>query len=126
MYAEDSFYTLSRLGQIGLAVLSLILFVAIVIIVYRLTRNMPFFVRPLIALAAFWAFVWLSPQIYYLYYLTLFDGLPLQNVIQPPPSLMKILKLVIFQNDATLSAHSQGGLAWALVATALWPSRKKD
>ncbi len=126
MYAEDSFYTLSTTGQAGLVALSLLLFAAIVFATHRLTRRRPAVLRIAAAIAAFWAFVWLSPQIYYLYYLAIFDGLPLQSVIHRPPSPLMIVRLIAFLGDATLSAHTQGALAWALVISALWPRKASN
>lgn len=119
MYAEDSFHTLSVSGQIGLIVLSLALFRITISINRRVTRRVPIPAQIISAVAALWLFVWLSPQIYYLYYLTIFEGLPFQNVIRQPPSPMVILRLITFLGDATLSAQAQGALFWALVASVL-------
>ena len=76
MYAEDSFHTLSLLGQIGLVALSLFLACLLVLASWRLALRRRAAIRIALALCLLYLFVWLSPQVYYLYYLTLFDGLP--------------------------------------------------
>ena len=70
-------------------------------------------------MCGFYLFVWLSPQIYYSYYLILFDGLPLQIVLQQPPSLTEILKLLSFSGQNTLSAHGKSILAYAMLIAAI-------
>ncbi|WGH77409.1 hypothetical protein [Jannaschia ovalis] len=70
------------------------------------------------ALGAFWAFVWLSPQVYYLFYIAHFDGLPWQVVTGPPPAPGRLLRLLAFAQEASLSRHGQGVLGWSLLALA--------
>ena len=123
MYGEDSFFTLSQTGQIGLLLLSCALSLAMIGAIYWLARKLPRLAALGVAIAGFWAFDWLSPQVYYVFYMTQFDGLPVQNVIQYPKSPVEILRLVTFQDEATLSAHGRGLLAWALIAVALLRSR---
>ncbi|MEO1612232.1 MAG: hypothetical protein AAFU55_07745 [Pseudomonadota bacterium] len=74
------------------------------------------------ALTLFWLFVWLSPQIYYLYYRFLIPDLPLQWVLKTPPDPLDIARLLIFQGRETLSDHGKALLGWGLVAAALIPS----
>jgi hypothetical protein len=116
MYDGDSFFTLSLFGQIGLAVLSLCLSGGTVWAMFYLKAHWA--LRVLIALGGFWLFVWLSPQIYYLYYIAIIDGLPLQWVVRSAPSPSNILQFLTFRSDGTLSAHSQGLLGWAMIAAA--------
>ncbi len=69
MYAGDSFYGLSAAGQGGLVVVSTLLAlaaVACVLALFRLSKSPG--LRMIAALAVFWVFLWLSPQIYYFYY----------------------------------------------------------
>ncbi len=131
MYDGDSFFTLSNSSQIGLALLSLSLTVVCLIATGRLFRLIPkrglparLAARLGVAVFVTWLFVWLSPQIYYLYYLTIFDGLPWQIVVQNPPEFHAILQQVTFSGPATLSDHSKGLLAWLLIlyasAQPLW------
>ena len=123
MYSDDSFFTLSGPGQIGLILLSFVLFVAVIYAVDRVGHTLPRPVALGLAIVGFWAFEWLSPQIYYFYYLTQFDGLPIQSVIQTPPSPAKLLRIITFQDEQTLSAHGRAVLGWALVVAALGPRR---
>ncbi|MGI9409803.1 MAG: hypothetical protein ACR2OV_07000 [Hyphomicrobiaceae bacterium] len=123
MYAEDSFFTLTKSGQIGLLVLSFVLSVAMIGVIYLLTRRLPRLAALGMAILGFWAFDWLSPQIYYFYYMTQFDGLPIQSVIRSPTSPQKLLWLIVFQDEPTLSAHGRGLLAWALIVVAIWRSQ---
>lgn len=115
-YAEDSFFTLTYLGRVGLVGLSTTLAVVWIGFAWRL-RAFPRFWAILLAFGLFWAFVWLSPQVYYTYYLFLFDDLPRQWVARwPKPE--HLIRLLSFTERATLSAHSQGLLGWALIIAA--------
>lgn len=119
VYASDSFFTLTIAGQIGLAALSLILGGLIIAIYVRLAGRIPHWsMRIVLALLIFWAFAWLSPQIYYGYYLLIIDGLPVQWVVRRPPGPAELLSLMTFQGPGTLSAHGQGGLGWLLLGAA--------
>ena len=120
MYAQDSFFTLSVLGQIGLAVLSLCLAVGVLWAVVAFPGGRAR--RAVFAAILFWLFVWLSPQIFYSYYRMIIPGLPVQSVIQYPPTPSHTLRLISFGGDTSLSAHSQGLLFWFAVFAAL---RKK-
>lgn len=118
MYPDDSFFTLSVGGQIGLAALSASLTVFTLFLFWRIAGGRPVAVRLGLALVFFFLFVWLSPQVYYLYYLILFDGLPFQSVLKAPPGPGALLDLLTFQDRATLSAHSKGALGWILILIA--------
>jgi len=126
LYESDSFFTLSLGGQIGLAVLSALLFALMMYVARRWTKGRHIGFRIGIALALFWAFVWLSPQIYYTYYLVIFDGLPLQVVVQRPPSAAKIFGLMCFAEESNLSAHSQGVLCWGMVLRSFFSSPQRS
>lgn len=119
LYAEDSFFTLGIGGRIGLALISLVLCAACVWFVFWFVDGMGRVVRLLIAMVVFYMFVWLSPQIYYLYYLIIIDDLPLQWVVQTPPNWRKIGALVTFTDRATLTEHGQGVLWWLLAIVAM-------
>lgn len=126
MYDGDSFLTLSGLGRVGLVLVSLTLAAMMAWLVIRVGRGRPLVVRLCVAFTAFWAFVWLSPQVYYFYYLTLFEGLPLQNVIQSPPSPIEMLSLLTFTEMFNLSNHSKGVLGWVLIALGYWGGGRRD
>ena len=123
MYQDDSFFTLTQFGQVGLVSLSLILTVVVVVVLWRLTADRygivrHWVVRLLVALVTFYVFEWLSPQIYYLYYIFLLD-VPWQMVIGVPPSPGSVLKLLAFGDNANLSYHARGLLGWLLIGLAL-------
>ncbi len=121
LYDGDSFFTLGFAGRAGLIALSVFLSVVTIRASRRIGRRRRIITRILIALAALYLFTWLSPQIYYAYYLMIFDGLPLQIVIQPPPSPGDVARLLTFQLNATLSDHGKGALGWLLIAASLIP-----
>ena len=115
MYNQDSFFDLSPLGQIGLATLSLTLFALAFVATRGVLRGHPCFVRLSGAIIVFWAFVWLSPQVYYMYYRLLFSDLPLQWVIKQPIGPLDIVGLLTFHGRQNLAAHSQGVMGWILI-----------
>ena len=119
MYANDSFFDLSPWGQVGLLGISTVLFLLSLGLAWWLLRRRPIWIAIPAALAMFWAFVWLSPQVYYTYYRMIIPDLPLQWVIWPPPGIGEALSMLIFQGPQNLSAHSQGLLGWCLVAVPL-------
>ena len=123
MYAADSYLTLPGAGQAGLAILSALLAVAAgaAVLAFKTAG-----LRIIAALAAFWIFLWLSPQIYYFYYLIILDGLALQLVIAWPPSPLALVDLLLFRGPATLAGHGQAVLGWALLGLgplAAWRKR---
>lgn len=115
MYTQDSFFDLSVWGQIGLACLSLALFLLFLFFAGTLRRVRNFAVRIIGALILFWLFVWLSPQVYYFYYWLIFPDLPFQSVIKSPPNPVETLQLLIFQGRDNLSDHSKGFMGWAMI-----------
>ncbi|MEM7596848.1 MAG: hypothetical protein AAF382_04065 [Pseudomonadota bacterium] len=125
MYDQDSFFDLTPLGQLGLACLSAVLFAAMTYAAWRLLRARPVWLRPLGALILFYGFVWISPQVYYQYFHLLFEFLPDQWVIFPPPNPLDALTLLTFSGPPSLSAHGQGVLGWVMIAVPwLSPPRK--
>lgn len=129
VYDGDSFFTLSLMGRVGLIALSALLTAVTIWLSWRLAgrigRRRRLVTRVLIALAALYLFTWLSPQIYYGYYLMIFDGLPLQVVVGPPPSPATVAQHLTFQSNATLSDHGKGALGWLLIAASLIPARRR-
>ena len=117
MYQSDSFFTLSIPGQIGLACLTLVLSVAAMLLVLKLTWHRAWWWRVLIAGGLFLGFLWLSPQIYYTYYRAIIPGLPLQVVISTWPDPIEALRLLMFSDGSNLSAHGRGVLGWAMLIT---------
>lgn len=80
--------------------------------------------RVCVAVALFWAFVWLSPQIYYTYYMFLFNDLPVQSVIKSPPGPERIAKLLTFTERQTLAAHTAGVMGWAMILVVMVARRR--
>lgn len=121
MYSQDSFFDLSTRGQVGLALLSLILFVLMVYLTRRGLYRFPFWARMSGAMILFWLFVWVSPQIFYMYYRMIIPDLPLQWVIWPLRDPVKPLQMLLFSYQSTLSSHGQGILGWAIILAATLP-----
>lgn len=124
MYEADTFFNLSILGRIGLGALSITLFALTVAAFYFVAKRMSLASRIVTAMVFLWAFIWLSPQIYYLYYLLLFDGLELQNVIHRPPSAHEIWTIMTFSDKAWLSSHAKALLGWAMILLSFLLMRK--
>lgn len=121
-YDGDSFF---RLSVIGLITLFVFLTALTIWLSWWIGRRRRLVTRILIALAALYLFTQLSPQIYYGYYLMIFDGLPLQIVTGAPPSPTSVAQLLTFQSNATLSDHGKGALGWLLIAASLIPARRR-
>ena len=111
------------MGQVGLALLSAVLCVLMLWVTRRVAGGRVWWLRLVLAVVLFVHFVWLSPQVYYTYYGFLFENLPCQLVVGAPPGPDLLAQLMTFSWRANLSAHSQGLLAWAMIAVALWPQR---
>ncbi len=125
MYQGDSYHTLTTGEQIAVLALGVVLAGFCLYAVWRFPgRSRP--VRAGWAVLVFWGFVWLSPQVYYTLYLTFFDGLPLQTVIQSPPALGEILALLTFQDKVALAEHGKGILGVALILISLIFPPKPD
>ena len=122
MYGSDSFFDLTLIGRIGLLILSAGMSVALVAVFWKTLRRRPLWVRLIGALTLLWLFVWLSPQVYYLYYRFLIPDLPLQWVLKTPTNPVDVARLLIFQGRETLSDHGKAVLGWALLASAIAPS----
>lgn len=114
IYSEDSLFTLTHMQIAGVLVLSLLMWAALVAALYRV-RHANRAYRIGLALGLFAGFVWLSPQVYYLFYWATFDGLPLQSVVRSPPSPLHLLRLLTFTEEHSLSRHGQGVLGWSLL-----------
>ncbi|MGB0410285.1 MAG: hypothetical protein ACPGFA_01750 [Pikeienuella sp.] len=120
MYDGDSFFTLGIGGQIGLVIVTIILSIATIMLTHRVAIMIRWKVWAVVsALTLFWLFVWLSPQVYYLYYQMIFTGLPWQVVVSwPPPAGETLVDMILFRGEATLSNHGKGALFWIMAATA--------
>lgn len=132
-YEGDSFHTLSILGRAGLVLLSLALAIGVITLAAGKTARLygfagfwplPGFLAVavldgLVNLLLLWLFLWLSPQLYYIFYLTQFDGLGWQWVVKPPPSPSAVLDILAMPRSGNLSEHGLGLLGRALVLLSL-------
>lgn len=119
MYGGDPFFMLTPWGRVGLVVVSAMLAGLLLLAVIGLSRGRAWPLRLGIAALSFFAFVWLSPQVYYLYFMALFDGLPWQIVVKPPPAPRDLLSLLAFGQRGTLANHGAALLGWTLGIAAL-------
>ncbi len=119
MYSEDTFFHLTVQGRIGLVILSLFLGAITIGLYWKISNRFRIVVKVLCAVVFIWVFIWLSPQAYYLYYIQLIDGLPLQNVIQFPPSPIEVFQTITFSGQSNLSNHGKGLVFWAMTLIAL-------
>lgn len=122
MYGQDSFFTLSIPGQVGLALLSLAMAGIMIAMAWRFFHRR--WARLIWALGLFWAFLWVSPQVYYFYYGFLFENLPDQWVVGVPPTLPDVLRLMVFSERADLSHHGRAILGWLMVFAALFGRKR--
>ena len=118
MYDGDPFFTLSMTARVGLVLLSVGLAALTAWAFIRIACRWAWPIRLFLALVFLWVFVWLSPQVYYLYYMAVFDQLPMQNVVQSPPGPGELFHLLSFTGKANLSHHAQGLFGWGLIALA--------
>ena len=121
MYANDSFFDLTPLGQIGLAALSFTLFGLTLGLAWFAMRRRGLPVRILLAVVFFVGFLWLAPQIYYTYYIALIEDLPWQIVIKYPPGPATLFDLLRFGARPSMADHSRGLLGWVLLIMAVLP-----
>jgi hypothetical protein len=73
MYANDSIHTLTVIQQIGLGFISLTLRSMMIFLSLKLFKNKSMIVRIMVAISLLYLFVWLSPQLYYAYYILIFE-----------------------------------------------------
>jgi hypothetical protein len=113
MYRDDSLFTLGLLEMAGLLAVSAVLVLGMLALARRFCRGR-WWRRLALAVGLFWAFLWLSPQVYYVYYQIIFDGLPVQIIIGWPPGAETVFRRLTFAGPATIAAHGQGVLGWVL------------
>lgn len=124
MYENDSFLTLSIIERIGLLGVTLVLSIALIWLFWKTIYWVNVWLRPFLALVFLYVFIWLSPQIYYLYYLVIFDFLDLKNVIHPPFNPLILANLLTFTESGKLADHGKGVLGWILIALSFLHLRK--
>lgn len=119
MYNQDTFFHLSISGRMGLVIVSLVMSAILLASYWWLTNRCSIPIKILLTFVFIWGFIWFSPQAYYLYYIQIIEGLPLQNVIQYPPSIFETVQTITFTGNSNLSNHSKGILFWAMMLIAL-------
>jgi len=117
-YGNDTFFHLSAWGGAGLIVLSAMLAAGVVAFYFRVHTKLKTGGKITLAFVLTYLFVWLSPQIYYLYFATMTHDLPLQSIIGLPPSPTDIVWLVLFRQEPTLANHAQALLFWFMLTLA--------
>ena len=120
IYQDDSFFTLTLIERIGLIGVTLLLSLILIGLAFKICHGKGSLRSALWVASLFAAFVWLSPQVYYTYYIAIFDDLPWQIVIVRPPGISDLVSLVSFSGRHTLSAHGQGVLFWCMLAIGFW------
>jgi hypothetical protein len=124
MYENDSFLTLSIIEHIGLLSVTLVLSIALIWLFWKTIYWVNVWLRPFFALMFLYLFIWLSPQIYYLYYLVIFDFLDFKNVIHSPFNPLTLFNLLTFTESGKLADHGKGVLGWILIALSFLHLRK--
>lgn len=120
IYAGDSLFTLNAPSAVLLVGMALTMAVLALWLVRFLARRQIWPARLMIALVAIYLYEWLSPQVFYEYYRLLFPDLPAQWAARPPGPFA-LGRLMTFTDQANLSFHSRGVLAWLFILVALWP-----
>jgi len=122
MYDQDTFFHLSMIARTGLALLSLGLAMLMIWLTIRMFKknllenaSLDITLRLVFSVTLFWLFLWLSPQVYYLYYQVVIDDLPWQNVISTPTSLNDLIAVLFLQNPPSFSHHSKAALGWLII-----------
>lgn len=119
MYAEDTFFHLSLTGRVGLVVISGAMGALCLWGAWALGRRARWPARVLAGLGIFCVFEWLAPQVHYLWYRQVIDGLPLQWVIGRWPDPSAVWRVMGFQTPPSLSAHGRAGLGWTVLVVAI-------
>ena len=102
-----------------MSAISLLLALLVLLATWSLARRRRIVTRLLAGLGVIVVFEWLSPQIHYLWYMAVIDGLPLQWVIPAYPRPIAAWEVLSLQLPASLSAHGRAVLGWMVIATAL-------
>lgn len=121
MYRDDSFFSLGLVEAALLLAVSGAMVWGLLMLARRLCARGGPGRRLAWAGGLFWLFLWFSPQVYYAFYQLIFAGLPVQVVIAWPPGAETVLRRLTFTGPATLAAHAQGVLGWALLVLAARP-----
>jgi hypothetical protein len=126
-YANDSLWTLGWGGRIGVVAISLIglagIFTVLAFKSRALGQSSPWVTIPLDIIAGMLIYLlalWLSPQVFYTFYQTIFTDLPVQIVIKSPFDLNRLQQILIPVKDGSLANHLASIGFWAVLPFTIW------
>lgn len=123
MSGAESFYALTPLGRIGLLTLSVALCVAMIFLTRVIVTGWPLIARVMLSLILLWAFIWLSPQVFFSFYSLFFDEVPKGWVVKGPPPIGMAIRVITFTGPADVMHHAQGALGILMVFSAIVAKR---
>ena len=120
MFEGDGYLVLVADGEAAIAALSGVL-VFLAVAAVRLARRWIHLRAAALGLgfACWWLFMWLTPQLYYLLYMTLVETLSFRWVIDRPPGPTRLVELLTFRARDTSVDIGVGILGWAMMLIAL-------
>ena len=121
MYNGDRLFDLNFWTAAGLVLVAALLALGMVALTRRAVRGKGLAGRVVVGLALFYAFVWLSPQVWHFYWSVVAGGSPWEAVIGWPPAPEGPIRLLVFSGPWTIAAHAAGVLGWALIVVAVRP-----
>lgn len=127
-YPNDSFYTLSVPGAMGLALITTTLLLLILLASWFTThfwakqsvgysvlfKGCFFLLNTLLIIVAYQFFLVIAPQIFYTYYQFIFSDLPVQWVIKPI-TVDKLLERFSLHPDGSIADHLASFTLWVLI-----------
>lgn len=122
-YQGDSFHTLGPLQAGGLILLSGLMVCGVLFFTMKAFDGLQYYLRdPFsglsilpVAVLAFMLWDFLAPQVYYAYYLLIFDGLPLQWVLHPDRILERLIAFVTPGPKVSLADDTAALMLHALI-----------
>lgn len=129
LYEGDGFWALEWETRAGLSALAVFTGGALALLARAASSGLPGGpIRPLlgvcVALAAYWTFLWLSPQLFYTYYGVANPNLPARIVVDPaPPGLEPLVGALSFEGSG-LADHARSGLGWLMLLAAATAPRR--
>lgn len=127
LYPGDSHHTLPGLSGLFVFLLAVILALCGVsvaqVMTERLSRLGPpavlWAVAPIAAAMVFTIAIIAAPQVFYMAYLTIFDGLPMQGVIDPIRTLARLPSILFWHPGQSMSADGTSLVLHAMILVAL-------
>lgn len=120
MFEGDTYFIHVAGAEVALAVFSgLLVFLAIAAVRLARRRVELAAAAPAIGIVFWWLFLWLTPQLYYLLYVALSDALAFDLIIGWPPGPGRMMELLGFRGEASLTDFAVGVLGWAMILASL-------